>query len=322
MNAAREPATWMQLVATAAVLALGVVVQLPTQLPTTPEHGPHLILIRTAEAAPSRTTGASAGNTAIPGEAPPSATGGLVDSTVGQLLADDLGCTATVVASVSGRVAVTAAHCVYVPQQHAHLGSFYASLAPGWRRGSVFVPGATGDQTPHGIWPVETALVDQRWIDTGDVAFDVAFLELGDLDGRTAQQTLGAQGIAFTTTDASPPEDATGGRSAESLSGEMSVFGYPIAPPFDGRSRQSCTSPVSLLTDIPHATVVGIGCPMTGGSSGGPWLVGLDEHGMGTVAAVTSFTEINQPGRLAGVALGPFAQQLWHAASESRTGEK
>lgn len=87
--------------------------------------------------------------------------------------------------SPSGRVAVTAAHCVYVPQRRDHLGEFYAGLQPGWRNEMVFVPGRAGDRAPFGVWDVAYAWIDQRWRDDADIAFDVAFIEIADRDGPT-----------------------------------------------------------------------------------------------------------------------------------------
>jgi V8-like Glu-specific endopeptidase len=253
------------------------------------------------------------------------AAGGLVESTVGQLIDDDLGCTATMVASPSGRVAVTAAHCVYVPQRHDHLGASYAGLRPGWRTGMVFVPGRAGDQAPQGVWEVAHGWIDRQWRDHAELAFDVAFIELADRDGRTAQQVLGAQGIAFAAVEgatgtatgmAAGTAAGTAAPLGEVPLGEVTVFGYPAAPPFDGTEMRSCSAPTTVVADTPPVAIVGMECPMTGGSSGGPWLVGLDDEaaGAGTVGAVTSFTPLDQPGRLAGQVLGPAAQQLWQTA--------
>lgn len=175
----------------------------------------------------------------------------------------------------------------------------------------VFVPGRAGDQAPKGVWEVAQGWIDQRWRDHADLAFDVAFIELADRDGRAAQLVLGAQGIAFATVDG-----ATGAATGTAAPlGEVTVFGYPAASPFDGTAMRSCSAPTTVVAGTPHVVIVGMECPMTGGSSGGPWLVGLDEAaGAGTVAAVTSFTPLERPGRLAGLVLGPAAQQLWQTA--------
>jgi V8-like Glu-specific endopeptidase len=225
----------------------------------------------------------------------------LLDSTVGQLVSADMGCTATMVNSPTGRVAVTAAHCVYVPQSRDHLGGFYAGLQPGWRTGMTFVPGRIGDNAPFGVWDVAYAWIDRQWQDNGDLASDVAFIELADSDGHTAQQELGAQGISF---EASVPRT------------EVTLFGYPTMPPFDGTTMRSCAAGVSETPRADRGTVE-MDCDLTGGASGGPWLAGLTEAGVGAVVAVSSFKPLHEPGRIAGIRLGPAAQDLWRAATRA-----
>ena len=51
-------------------------------------------------------------------------------------------------------------------------------------------------------------------------------------------------------------------------------IGYPAAYPFDGRRQQICTAPFAFYdTNLNQPYPVGIGCDMTGGSSGGPWII-------------------------------------------------
>jgi hypothetical protein len=114
-------------------------------------------------------------------------------ASVGQLLSRTTSCTATVVGSHTGNVAVTAAHCVYRPAA----GPMATELPgpPGWLPLGELIPGRAGDTTSYGRWPVQRAWVDPRWPQTGDPTFDVAFLRLAPLNGRSVAAVAGSQTI-------------------------------------------------------------------------------------------------------------------------------
>ena len=75
--------------------------------------------------------------------------------------------------------------------------------------------------------------------------------------------------------------------------------GYPVNRPFNGGSLFTCTARfggVDVTAGSPPAT--GIGCDMTGGSSGGGWLIGLGRGGLkgaGWVFSVNSYGYGNDP---------------------------
>ena len=117
--------------------------------------------------------------------------------TVGQLLVDDASCSAAVVASSSGRLAVTAAHCVYVPAATERMPDVADGREPGWADEVVFVPARSGDDAPHQVWEVERRWVDRAWQSDAAPEVDVAFLELRDMSAGTAQEVLGALGMRF-----------------------------------------------------------------------------------------------------------------------------
>ena len=142
---------------------------------------------------------------------------GVVAAAVGQL---STGCGATVIPSTSRRVAVTAAHCVYTPPSSPwHIQN--PQLSAGWRPGLSVQPGRVGDVAPYGTWMVEHAWVDQRWITDGAWEFDFAFIMLAAQNGDLIQDVVGAEGIRFDNR----PQFA------------VTVVGYPVLPPFDGRRR-------------------------------------------------------------------------------------
>ena len=74
-------------------------------------------------------------------------------------------------------------------------------------------------------------------------------------NGSTLTGTVGGQGIAF-----SQPRGLF-----------YNAYGYPAAGKFNGQTLKSCSG---TATNDPYGTQSqGIPCDMTGGSSGGPWLI-------------------------------------------------
>jgi hypothetical protein len=116
---------------------------------------------------------------------------------VGQLFHSDGSCSATVITSESEQLALTAAHCVYTPERIEEGSPSSGDTEPGWADDVKFQPGRSGDDAPHGTWPVEEMWVDERWQNTGNRRYDVAVLRIGKQDGKTIQDVVGAQGIDF-----------------------------------------------------------------------------------------------------------------------------
>jgi len=86
-------------------------------------------------------------------------------------------CTATVVHSPHGDLAVTAAHCV--------------TDQPGQ---IVFVPGYANGKEPFGVWAVTDTYTDQDWQSSQDPDHDVAFLRLADRrQGMPIEAVTGAE---------------------------------------------------------------------------------------------------------------------------------
>ena len=157
-------------------------------------------------------------------------------------------CTASVVDSTAGDLAVTAAHCVY--EKSAAI---------------VFVPDYADGKTPYGVWPVTKVYTDGAWDSSQDPDHDVAFLRLSDAsDGAPIEDVTGAETLG---------RDAPTGQSVQ-------VIGYP-----DGAAEPVwCTGPLKGFS----ATQLEFDCGgYTTGTSGGPFLAGIDAAtGQGTVIGV------------------------------------
>ena len=157
-------------------------------------------------------------------------------------------CTASVVHSTAGDLAVTAAHCVY------------------GRPGTlVFVPDYANGKTPYGVWPVTKVYTDGAWDASQDPDHDVAFLRLSDAtDGAPIEDVTGAETLA---TDAPAGQD-------------VRVIGYPDATddPVWCSGEAKGFSATQLEFDCAGYTM---------GTSGGPFLTDIDATtGQGTVIGV------------------------------------
>ena len=173
---------------------------------------------------------------------------------VGALFSEDSGqlgthfCTATVVHSPHGDLAVTAAHCL-----------------SGTSQPIAFVPGYANGQQPYGIWQVTRAYTDEAWQSAQDPDHDVAFLQLSlASDGTSVEDVTGAEQLGT-------------GTAAPTL---VQVIGYPNSAdqPVLCANWAKSFSPTQLQFDCDG---------YTNGTSGGPFLAGPSAtSGPGTVIGV------------------------------------
>jgi V8-like Glu-specific endopeptidase len=157
-------------------------------------------------------------------------------------------CTASVVHSAKGDLAVTAAHCVTgTPGQIA------------------FVPGYANGKEPHGVWKVTAVYTDKAWQSSQNPNDDVAFLRLSDAAGGV------------------PVERVTGAESVGigwKLPALVQVIGYPETSnqPISCVNWAKRFSPTQLVFDCDG---------YTDGTSGGPFLADVSAaSGRGTLIGV------------------------------------
>jgi V8-like Glu-specific endopeptidase len=200
-------------------------------------------------------------------------------SSIGRLFFDDgkylYSCSGAVVNATNRSLVWTAGHCLYDAESKRYRHHF------------VFVPGYRAGGAPLGKWEYRTAVVLRGWEDSGDHAYDFGALVLARNGGEPVQDATGAQGIRWWPA----------GRFV------VDAFGYPGDPPYDGERLAVCeaaTGPKGDVGDGPPATE--LGCDMTVGASGGPWITELRRsRGWGYVVSVTS---ANYRGHA--VAIGPY----------------
>ena len=157
-------------------------------------------------------------------------------------------CTASVVHSAGGDLAVTAAHCMSGVQGQQ----------------VVFVPGYANGKEPYGVWPVAAVYTDQDWQSAQDPDDDVAFLRLSDTKGVPVENVTGAERLGT-------------GWPSPAL---VRVIGYPG----DADQPISCVNWAKSFS----ATQLEFDCDgYTDGTSGGPFLAGASgASGQGTVIGV------------------------------------
>jgi hypothetical protein len=159
-------------------------------------------------------------------------------------------------ASIGNFAVWTAGHCL-------HDG---ASGDAGWSQNVVFVPAYHNGRAPLGQWPAAVLWTKQGWFADGDLRYDMGGAVLRRLGGRKISQRVGALGFAWN----------------QGFKVHWYAVGYPAVAPFDGRRQFLCSA--SFATADPALGVpapVAMGCDLTGGISGGPWLLAFTPSGDG-----------------------------------------
>ncbi|MFI2368474.1 trypsin-like serine peptidase [Streptomyces sp. NPDC018833] len=230
------------------------------------------------------------GPTAFPQPGGPWTGGGAVVKTSGRVFFTFQGrtasCSGNSVTSQNGSTVITAGHCV------KYQGS--------WHTNWVFVPAYDNGQAPYGKWSATKTLATDQWAASEDINYDVGAAVVAPLNGRTLAQTVGAQGLQF-----------NGGYNKA-----MYAFGFPAADPYDGSKLIHCSGNSSK--DFLFSQDHGLGCNMTGGSSGGPWFTSFSEAtGTGLQVSVNSFGYTFLPNRMFGPYFGNEAKAVYDKAQTS-----
>ncbi|MDQ0379946.1 trypsin-like serine peptidase [Amycolatopsis thermophila] len=228
---------------------------------------------------PSRTSKVSTGA--------PWTGGGAVTHTAGRVFftfnGSPASCSGDAVTSANRSVVITAGHCV------KYQGS--------WHTNWVFVPGYDNGSAPYGEWAATATLTTPQWQASEDLNYDVGAAVVAPLNGQYLTDVVGSQGIAF---------NQARGRA-------MYSFGYPAEPPYDGRKLTYCAG--STFNDTFGSNDLGMRCDMTGGSSGGPWLLNFNTAtGAGVQNSVNSFGYTFLPGVMFGPYFGSDAEALYDTA--------
>jgi hypothetical protein len=139
------------------------------------------------------------------------------------------------------------------------------------------------------------------WADEGNFRVDVGAAIVAPIDDRRLVQVVGGQGFAA----------GEGEHMFRSI-------GYPADPPFTGRQQRQCTGPSTGRDDaIPGVgpAPLALACDMSGGASGGPWLIALGTNGLGYVNGNISYRYRNDATRLYSPYYGDEAVALYELVS-------
>jgi V8-like Glu-specific endopeptidase len=173
-------------------------------------------------------------------------------------------CSGTAVSSPDESVVITAGHCI---NSGGRRGRWFKSR---W----VFVPGFRFGQRPFGVFPARRLDTTRQWRRSGSENFDVGAAVVGRNErGQTLGEAVGGVGIAW---NLKPKQN-------------FDVHGYPAEEPFDGETQRVCPAARFLGHDPgsfaePGPLNLAVDCEVTGGASGGGWVVDGD-----TLNGVTNY---------------------------------
>jgi V8-like Glu-specific endopeptidase len=189
-------------------------------------------------------------------------------------------CSASIVHAPSRSLVWTAGHCV---RDAGRNGKF----ATKW----IFVPGYERGARPYGTWPAKIIVTTRGWAHNNQ-HYDYAAAVIKRQGGTGVEDAVGS----------SLPMGAN-----STYEQSWDAVGYPQAPIWRQRLWQ-CSSGFYRRDSLPGSgpDPFGIGCDMTGGSSGGPWI-----NEAGELGAVTSYGYNHQPDAIYGTYLGNAAARLY-----------
>lgn len=199
-------------------------------------------------------------------------------------------CSGTSVSAPSMSVVFTAGHCVFDEGRWS---------ARHW----VFVPAYRYGERPFGTFAARWLGTTPGWLKSGNDNYDVGAAVVSRNErGETLGAAVGAYKVAF-------------GLSPRQL---FDVYGYPVARPFDGSSLRVCAGASYLGHDLeawltPGPLELGVSCKVSGGSSGGGWVIDGD-----TLDGVTSNSYPDDPTTVYGPYFGHAVAQLYARAARVR----
>ena len=170
-------------------------------------------------------------------------------STMGKVFFTDNGVNYVCSAAVAGNNAVwTAGHCVFNPQSYT------------WHTNWIFVPGYYDGYAPHGYWYARELWTNTLWTDSpwNNFGHDIAAAVLWpDANGNSVATRFGALGFMANV----------------SYSQYFEPFGYAALYPYNGERIAGCGNSPFVYDYSYSPPTIGVSCDLTGGASGGPWLV-------------------------------------------------
>lgn len=205
-------------------------------------------------------------------------------------------CSAAVIASENRSVVWTAGHCV------AEQG------AENWYDRWIFVPAYKDGNAPLGQWSARRKATITAWYSNGNRNYDLAAVVVEQRDNQNITSVTGSLGWMF-----------NGQRNQD-----WRELGYPGSGSlFNGQRMWQCSAPYAGADGVgsnsgPRTSAI-TNCDMTGGSSGGPWVVSFENCPSCYINSATSWGwwrrgHSNLSTQLAGPYHGSAAHQLLNVA--------
>jgi hypothetical protein len=173
-------------------------------------------------------------------------------------------CSGTAVRSGNQSVVFTAAHCIHSGGRGGR-----------WEKDRwTFIPAYRYGQRPFGVFPAKWLDTTKQWRVNGSENFDVGAAVVGrNQRGETLGEAVGGAGIAWNL----KPQQT------------FDVHGYPAEEPFDGETQRISPATPFIGHDpdsffFPGPLNLAVACEVTGGASGGGWIIDGD-----TLNSVTNY---------------------------------
>ncbi len=207
-------------------------------------------------------------------------------------------------ASIGNRGIWTAGHCIHKGDGELDSGGNVIDQGT-WSTEVVFAPAYQNGIAPFGVWSANELWITPEWFTSGDLRYDMggAILNLNN-GGFSISQIVGALGFAF---------------NMDSNLHWMNIA-YPSAPPFNGITQQICAGSFAYAdTNLPNPSPVAMGCDMTSGSSGGPWILdfGGSTSSQNYINGNNSYRYSSHPEEIYSPYFNSDAKSLWDDLTET-----
>jgi hypothetical protein len=150
-----------------------------------------------------------------------------------------------------------------------------------------FIPGYNGTKAayaPFGIFTATRYSVATNFLNNGDISVDEGAMEVGTSSstGRTLGNAVGWDGFAWN----------------QSVTQHFHAFGYPAESPYNGKIMIQASANTAAQVTWSGGVgqpLIGIGNPMTGGSSGGAWDIDWTPTNAGYINGHNDYKFFSQP---------------------------
>jgi V8-like Glu-specific endopeptidase len=186
-----------------------------------------------------------------------------VPTTVGKVFSSyqgsDYVCSGSVINSPNKSVISTAAHCLH------------GGAHQGWHTNVTFAPAYNNGVSRFGLWNWDDAITFREWTDHTSARRDQAFFTVHHHNGQSLVDTVGGNGLSY---------------NYGQRQNNVRIWGWPSDPPFTGQTPYRCDG--KTYRRFQWSSDMRMACRMTGGASGGPWLLSRSSANRGQVFGVTS----------------------------------